>query len=65
MEGIPLTSNRAHVAERALSKLGRIVRFDDACLIKGPEEFIRSKGYIKVNKPLIPGYFYEYMKGFF
>lgn len=35
MEGIPLSSNKPHVAERALRKLGRVVGFDEASLRVG------------------------------
>lgn len=65
VEGIPLTSNKVHVARRALEKLGRIIRFDEASLREGPKEFIRAKVYVEMHKPLIPGYFYEYSSNHF
>lgn len=37
VEGIPLTSNRVHVAERALKKIGRVICFDEASHREGPK----------------------------
>lgn len=65
MEGIPLASNKAHVAERALKKLGRVVGFDEVSLRDGPKEFIRARVQVELNKPLVPGYFYEYSQDHF
>lgn len=65
MEGIPLTSNRAHVAERALKKIGRVICFDEASLREGPKEFLRAKVQIDLHKPVVPGYFYEYLENHF
>lgn len=47
-----IKSNRAHVAARALSKLGRVIHFDDAYLMEDPKEFIRAKVYIEVKSHL-------------
>lgn len=65
VEGIPLTSNRAHVAGKFLEKLGRIIIFDEASLREGPKEFIRAKVYVKIHKSLILGYFYGYANNYF
>ena len=65
VEGIPLTSNKARVAERALKKLGRVVGFDERSLREGPKEFIRARVQVELNKPLVPGYFYEYSQDHF
>lgn len=65
VEGIPLTCNRAHVAERALMKLGRIICCDEASLSEGPKEFICAEVYMEVDKIIILGYFYEYVRDHF
>lgn len=64
-EGIPLTSNHPHVARRALAKIGRVITFDNASLQDGPKEFLQAKVQVELDKPLSPGYFYEYQVGHF
>lgn len=60
VEGIPLTKNYPHVTRRALQNLGDVITFDEASLLDDPKEFVRAKVKISLDKPLIPGYFYEY-----
>lgn len=53
------------MAERALKKIGRVICFDEASLREGPKEFLRAKVQIDLHKPVVPGYFYEYLENHF
>uniref|UniRef100_A0A803MRQ8 CCHC-type domain-containing protein n=1 Tax=Chenopodium quinoa TaxID=63459 RepID=A0A803MRQ8_CHEQI len=65
VEGLPVHYNSVSIASRALSKIGRVLCFDNESLDPPIRGAHRAKVWISLNRPLIPGFYFEYEKGSF
>lgn len=63
VEGIPLTFHSTRVAQAMLSKMGKLMMFDEKSKIAGFKRWMRALMWVQVKKPLIPGCFFEYEEG--
>ncbi|KNA24188.1 hypothetical protein SOVF_017170 [Spinacia oleracea] len=51
------------MAEAMLKKIGNLIKFDERSRVPGFKRWIRAIMWVRVNKPLIPGCFFEYEYG--
>lgn len=63
VEGIPLIFNNIRVAESMLLKVGSLIQFNEKSRSAGFKRWIQALVWVKVNRPLLSGCFFEYEEG--
>ena len=63
VEDLPLMYNKPHIARRALSKIGRVLYFDNKSTSPGFKDLLRAKVVIPINNPLVPGFYFDSQNG--
>lgn len=63
VEGLPVMYNKPHIARRALSKIGRVMYFDNKSTSPGFKDLLRAKVVISINNPLVPGFYFDSQNG--
>lgn len=58
VEGQPLIYNKAHIARKALERIGRVLYFDNPSSTIGIKDYLRAKVTILINNPLVPGFYF-------
>uniref|UniRef100_A0A803MXP4 Zinc knuckle CX2CX4HX4C domain-containing protein n=1 Tax=Chenopodium quinoa TaxID=63459 RepID=A0A803MXP4_CHEQI len=65
VEGLPVHYSTVSIASRVLSRIGRVLYFDSESLRPLVREAFRAKVWLSLNRPLIPGFYFEFEQGSF
>nr|CCA66019.1 hypothetical protein [Beta vulgaris subsp. vulgaris] len=59
LEGIPLVFNSKSIANELLSRIGKVLLFDENSERPGIKKFFRALVWLKIKAPLVPGMYIE------